>query len=528
MAYGWRRRVGLKARDRQARVRERIAAAGLDQRDSCFTAQSTGKRLRCAAEDLGPVFVCFSRYLATRIDIMPLSDCLELARARDPNGATPAAGPDSIIRAELGNRTLPTIAEQPFRRNLLYQWHRGTLDNTPVTVKIVRPELEPRLATDLGLLRLLAEAAGCRVYDLMPAIEDFTTPLDRQLDLNNEAAGLAELAAEVTGFDALTVPRLHSDLCSRRVLVSEITGDPIDRGDDDDPARANLARLVVAAWLQQSLLESWCPEGPLGDNLMVLADDRFAVTGGLFVQLTRKTRRNLFNYLAAVARQEPDRACSSLLSGCEPSSKATSRDQLRMRFRQAEPFREGGWSDHFAGQRLADTLFVQWRLARQSGWRTSPSQLAFFRGLWDLELLTRRLAPASDALSQGLADLRVVAAATHLREGLGPSRLRGTVEQLLPVIQEVATWVCDLESADGVLASQQPAPSRDGQNCSGGNSWPVVIAMLCLLAALVLLVDRLSLIQLTRVWVERVGATLFALISVWLLTFVLGRRVREK
>ncbi len=523
---------GLKASQRQVRVRERIAAAGLDRReDNRFAAaHSIGKRMRGAAEDLGPVFAYFGRYLATRIDIIPLSDCLELARTRDPNGATPAPLLGSIISAELGNRTRPAIAEEPFRRNLVYQWHPGTLDNKPVTVKIVRPELEPRLATDLPLLRLLAESAGCRDYDLMPAIEDFAATVERQLDLRHEAAGLAELAAEVAGFDAFRVPRLLSDPGTRRVLVSEqITGDFLDQlagADPGDPARqANLARIVVAAWLQQSLLETWCPEGPLADNLIALGDDRFGITGGLFVQLGSKTRRNLFDYLAAVARQDPDRACSSLLSECEASASAVSRDQLRMRFRQAEPFREGGWSDHFAGQRLADTLFVQWRLARQSGWRTSPSQLAFFRSLWDLELLTRRLAPAADGLSQGLADFRVVAAAAHLREELAPSRLRGTVEQLVPVIQEVASRVCDLDSKDGPLAS--PQCSQNSRDDRTQNGWPVVIAGLLLLTALVILSHRLALTQLTGVWVERVGASLFLLISIWLLTFLGKTRAPE-
>src|SRR5262245_42153793 len=66
-----------------------------------------GRRLRFALERLGPVFAAFGRYLASRPDLLPLADCLELRQIEEPveplpldvvqtlleNGAGPPQGP---------------------------------------------------------------------------------------------------------------------------------------------------------------------------------------------------------------------------------------------------------------------------------------------------------------------------------------------------------------------------------------------------------------------------------------------------
>ena len=148
----------------------------------------------------------------------------------------------------------------------------------------------------------------------------------------------------------------------------------------------------------------------------MLRDGRLALTGGLFGRLDDVRRQDLLRYLTAVAKDEADRACDLLIDQCSEADYATPRAKMRRIFRQAEPFRTAGWSRHYAGQRLADTLFVQWRLTRKNGYRVEAPVEAFTRGLFSVEQQGRRIAPARDGLQQGLDDVRIIAAAVRARK----------------------------------------------------------------------------------------------------------------
>ena len=82
-------RTTLKQRREQ--VVERLAAFGLTRgphrivrSDRMWEREaSLGLKLRLAFSDLGPIFSSFGRYLATRVDLLPAADCLELEAIPD-------------------------------------------------------------------------------------------------------------------------------------------------------------------------------------------------------------------------------------------------------------------------------------------------------------------------------------------------------------------------------------------------------------------------------------------------------------
>jgi predicted unusual protein kinase regulating ubiquinone biosynthesis (AarF/ABC1/UbiB family) len=491
---------------------------------------------------MGPVLASFAAYLSTRADLLPYQDCLELAAVQDESAPTPLAVVESTIRQELGPRDqdiLDALDPTPLRRSFLYQWHRAVLPGgEEVVVKVVRAETEGRAAADQELLPVIDEVAfigqDLRELVLADAAADFRVHLQRQLDLTDEPDGLENLAAEVAGFEMLVVPDRYPDYCTPRVLTcAGVEGQSLDSlladaadSTGKDKRWQELARRLSLAWLQQCLIESTCAQADLGSWLL-LDDDRFAVTGGELTTLTAKARENLLDYLIAARKDEPDHAATYLLQEVKAAEDAATRDRLRMLLRQAEPFRDGGWSDQFAGQRLADSLLVQWRLCRRAGYRPGPHILAFWRGLFALELLTRGLAAEQDSLKQGVDDLRLVAAAAHLRKELGPSRFAANLEQTAPVLQELLVRGDEVARLleQGQLRIKLASETDKDEASQPGSRWRVTFSLLLVLVVLVVVSHRLNLTRLDPGWVQSVTAATYAgaaAIVLWLI--VRGRR----
>ncbi len=510
-------------------VRKRLFELGLwdghrRSRRAALDEEEASIRLRKALEGFGPLFQAFGRYLSSRIDMLPLSDCLELAKIRTSTVSTANEVIREILKKETAGSTekisLP-IDEPPFRQSLIHQWHRATLlEDKPVTVKVLRPEIEESFHRDSALLATLKNVVVTgqdgKKINLAVAVEDFTDSLPRQMDLRNEASALTDLAETLEEDEGLQAPELLPHLCSQRVVVME----PLSARSlaewlnvfEDETRGAELARRLCLAWLSQALMSGICIEGPMMENLSVLPDDVFVITGGSFTRIKDETRKNLLDYLTAVAREQPDRACDLLLGETSESGDPDIREDLQSRFRQGEPFRLGSICEAYAGRRLADNLFVQWRLAHQVGVRPRPELLAFYRGFFDLERAARRFAQRRDPFGEALGDVRVISAAVRLREQLGPSRLRSNVERFLPLMGDLLQKMDELSPLvkQGRLRMNFEAGDRNEGGTAHTLTWTFVVGLLFLLVSVAVIARRLTSVQLAGVSVEGLAALGFA------------------
>jgi ubiquinone biosynthesis protein len=487
-----------------------------------------GKRLANGLTSIGPLFALFGRYLAHRPDRLPLSDCLTLETTRIDVEATPMPRVAELLHHQFESppAELFDAFDPPRRTTLLHQWHDAKLkDGTAVSIKLVRPEVERLIDKELDLLPVLEELS-IEGGDVTPLVEDFVVWLDRQLDLSREVAGLDRLADEVGAFDAFEIPVIHRDLCGRRAVVtSRVEGTDLEETlGAPGHHRPRLARRLCQAWLQQSLLEGTCPEGPLAVNLRSISTERFAVTGGLTTSLDPRWRRHLLDAVVATGRGDPDRVCDALLDECAAAENAAKPDVVRTELRQAESFRSGGWTDEFAGRRLADTLFVYWRVLRKAGHRPKDHTVAFLRGFCELELMARALAPTTDTMADAVDDLRLVAAAVSLRKNLGPTALLRAAEELTPAIGEL------LEHPDRLarrLRDLEPKeePERVG-NRSRPGWWHATAGALAVVIAVSILGVTVIRAHPDLQWLEAVVAVGF--VAAMLLVFrTVGRPAKE-
>jgi ubiquinone biosynthesis protein len=199
--------------------------------------QPRAVRIRCALEDLGPIYVKFGQILSTRRDLLPDDVADELARLQDKVQPFPGSKARAIVEQAYG-RLLPEafleFDEQPLASASIAQVHAARLlDGRQVVVKVVRPAIEKVIRRDISLLYTVAGLAerywaeSRRLHPRGVVAELEKTILD-ELDLLRESANASQLRRNFQGSALLYVPEIYWPLTRRNVMVMErIHGTPV-------------------------------------------------------------------------------------------------------------------------------------------------------------------------------------------------------------------------------------------------------------------------------------------------------------
>lgn len=198
-----------------------------------------GQRLRCALEELGPIFVKFGQVLSTRRDLMPMDIADELARLQD---RVPPFDSDIAIAQivkSLGahpDQLFASFERIPVASASIAQVHFATLKNgREVAVKVLRPGMKKSIDQDVALMHVAAAllqwvwADGKRLKP-KEVVAEFDKYLHDELDLMREAANGSQLRRNFADSDLLLVPEMIWDFCSTSVIVMErMKGIPVSQ-----------------------------------------------------------------------------------------------------------------------------------------------------------------------------------------------------------------------------------------------------------------------------------------------------------
>lgn len=196
-----------------------------------------GARIRAAMEDLGPIFVKFGQTLSTRRDLLPDDIAEELVKLQDRVPPFPGGEARAIIERVLGKPVTELFAEfdeTPLASASVAQVHTARLHGgEAVVVKVLRPGVEARIQTDLGLLYELARLAdrfwrGAKRLRPVEVVAEFEKTILDELDLVREAANAAEIRRRFETSGILYIPKVYFDYTRPEVMVMErIYGIPI-------------------------------------------------------------------------------------------------------------------------------------------------------------------------------------------------------------------------------------------------------------------------------------------------------------
>ena len=234
-------------------------------------AEELARDARISIEELGPTFVKLGQMLSVRPDVLPKAALRELevlqartarigvgiaplirARRRCPRpmchcGDRPCCSSQDgvegfdtsiahrVIEAELGpiSEIFDEIDEEPAAAASLAQVYRAKLKSTGewVAVKVQRPGVQASVSKDLYVLRRAAEVyqglvrrfAPQQRTDVVALLNEWAIGFYTELDFKNEASNMQRMADVLAenNVEGVVVPRVYSDLTTRKVLVSE-------------------------------------------------------------------------------------------------------------------------------------------------------------------------------------------------------------------------------------------------------------------------------------------------------------------
>ena len=273
--------------------------------------RSGAARLSTALTRLGPSYVKFGQFLATRPDIVGVAVARDLESLQDRMAPFPQAEAVASVETALGRPLdhLFSSFSEPVAAASIAQVHRATAagGGRVLAVKVVRPGVRERFARDLQAMRFAARAAERHLPDarrLRPTeiVETLARSVAIEIDLRLEAAALSELAENTAGDSDFRVPTPDWELTARDILASEwIDAIPLHRLDAIDAAghdRPALARTVIQSFLRQAIRDGFFHADMHPGNLMVDAEGRLvAVDTGIMGRLGLKERRFLAEIL---------------------------------------------------------------------------------------------------------------------------------------------------------------------------------------------------------------------------------------
>ena len=281
---------------------------------------SAPERLRMMFEDLGPTFIKFGQALASRPDMLPLEFSREFLKLTDSVAPFPSVESRKIIEEDLKapiESIFASFEDVPSAAASIAQVHRATLrDNSSVMVKVQRPHIVRIIERDISIMRWFAELIETRVPDMRPfnvpgIVEEFARTIKRELDFFIEASNAIQLRKNFEHSAVLHIPRVYTDISSKRVLVLEtiegIRIDDYERLDREGYNRRDISLKGGAAFFKMVLQDGLFHADPHPGNMFVLPDGRLGLVDfGIMGRVTEENREHFAEIFLALANHDYD------------------------------------------------------------------------------------------------------------------------------------------------------------------------------------------------------------------------------
>ncbi|MBS0288933.1 MAG: ubiquinone biosynthesis regulatory protein kinase UbiB [Proteobacteria bacterium] len=370
----------------------------------------SGKNIRLALSELGPIFVKFGQLLSTRRDILPDDIADELAILQDS-----VAPFDGEIAKNKIEQCLETNISQVFSHfdvnplacASISQVHAATLhDGTRVVVKVLRPNIHQLVRRDIELMETFANwivffMKRARRFRPKEVVAEIKQTLIDELDLLREAANASQLRRNFAKTQSLYVPQIYWQYSRNDILVIErVHGVPIADLATLKAHHTNLKRLAergVEIFFTQVFRDCFFHADMHPGNIFVMIEDPenpkyIAVDFGIMGTLGPEDQRYLAeNFLAFFKRDYRKVAELHVKSGWVPPHTPINAFESAIRT-VCEPIFEKPLKEIS----FAQTLIRLFQVAKRFDMQVQPQLLLLQKTLLSIEGLGRQLYPDLD------------------------------------------------------------------------------------------------------------------------------------
>jgi ubiquinone biosynthesis protein len=267
-------------------------ALGARRKGGSASIADLSRRVRLAAEQLGPTYIKLGQILSSGEGIFPAELVAEFKRCRDQVPAEPFAVVREVVEEDLG-APLEEVFERfhpvPLAAASIAQVHLATLaTGEEVVVKVQRPSVGRLVHRDLRVMAWIAPYLVGRIpvsaLANPPAlVELFAETITEELDFRLEAENMLDVARAYAdlGQRDYVIPRPHPRLVTRRVLVMErLSGFKFDDVVGMQAAGVDTEKVVRAGmvgFIEGAMIHGIFHGDLHGGNLFVLPDGRTAL-----------------------------------------------------------------------------------------------------------------------------------------------------------------------------------------------------------------------------------------------------------
>ncbi len=291
------------------------------------------RALRCSFERLGPAFIKLGQLISVRPDEFSAELVAEMQRMQDAVPPVPVESIRAVIRAEFGaepDELFATFDNEPLAAASIAQVHRATIIDpyrpvwgevlpagTEVVVKVVRPGAAESILGDVAIVRRLAKrVVGTRLarrFDPVALVDEFTSTVDRELDLRKEGRFADRFAFDFRDDPKVRAPRIVWTRSTSKVLTMEfITGWRLSDLEQAREAGVDCKGLAIhgaTAFMRQVFVYGRYHADLHPANIFVTPDNTIAYLDfGIVGYLTPEERMNITQVMAALIYRDPDRA----------------------------------------------------------------------------------------------------------------------------------------------------------------------------------------------------------------------------
>ena len=459
-------------------------------------------------EALGPTYVKLGQLLSTRADLLPAPYLVALARLQDSVEPFEFDDVAVILEEDLGLPIHVAFAEfdpEPLAAASLGQVHRARLaDGRAVAVKVQRPDIKERIATDLASLYEVAEFVDRRTelgrrYGFAGMVDEFRRSMTRELDYREEASNLEDLRGLLADFDRLTVPAPVLSHSARRVLTMEFVGGrkitDLGPGDLDPADGRELASQLFRSYLHQVLVHGFFHADPHPGNVFVTDDRRLALIDlGMVSRVPPAIQESLLKLLVAASEGRGEEVASAAL---DLGERRPSFDEAGFTRRVAALVAEQhGRRLHEVSAGLVVAQLCQ--IAGECGLRPVPELSMLGKALLNLDQVARALDPTFDP-NEAMRDEAATILRRRFFDAVSPGNILAAsldakefVEKLPGRVNKVFDALAEGEVTLNIRGIDETQLMRSFQKLANRVTMGLVLAALIVGAAMLMRVETSS------------------------------------
>jgi ubiquinone biosynthesis protein len=292
-----------------------VAVWAVRERGTETSVAGISRRLRIAAERLGPTYIKLGQIISSGEGIFPEPLVAEFRKCRDQVPPEPFGVVRRVIEEDLLqplDAVFRTIDREPLAAASIAQVHAATLvSGEEVVVKVQRPQVNELVHRDLRVMSWVAPHLVGRIPIAALAnppalVELFAETIAEELDFRLEADNMLEIAHAfaLLGQRGYVVPRPHPSLVTRRVLVMErlrgFAFEDVAGMKDAGVDTHEVVRTGMIGGMEGALIHGIFHGDLHGGNLFVMADGRTALMDfGIVGRLSEPKRHALLRLLIA-------------------------------------------------------------------------------------------------------------------------------------------------------------------------------------------------------------------------------------